>query len=217
METSYVSILRRRILEAVSGLRLEEADRLLRRSFEVLTPREAAMEFLPALLLEVGDRWAKDELRVVQEHSVSTSIRSLLGGLLASTQTEGASPTVVATTPAGERHEFGAMLVTLLSNLGGWRAVYLGPDLPAEEIVLGAVGERASLVLLSAVALPRDALLRELSAIRDGLPQSVRIVVGGAAAVRHQPLPPADLVTDLLGLESFLASLRVGSGADRLY
>ena len=41
---------------------------------------------------------------------------------------------VVVGTPAKEYHELGALMVAMLAAMYGWSVLYLGPDLPAEEI-----------------------------------------------------------------------------------
>ncbi|NIP80239.1 MAG: transcriptional regulator, partial [Gemmatimonadetes bacterium] len=45
---------------------------------------------------------------------------------------------MLVATPAGDRHEIGALLVAAAALGTGWDVVYLGADLPASEIAVAA-------------------------------------------------------------------------------
>ena len=90
---------------------------------------------------------------------------------------------MVAGTPAGEKHELGAFLAAVSGAAEGWKAIFLGPDLPAEEVVVAALRLEAEVVTLSCVD-PRiaEALPGEILRIRERLPADVHLVVGGPLA-----------------------------------
>jgi cobalamin-dependent methionine synthase I len=90
---------------------------------------------------------------------------------------------LLAATPAGQRHELGALMAATAAAAEGWRIVYLGPDLPAGDVVTAARRTGASLIALSVVFPAVDAeLLRDISAVRSALP-AIPLVVGGRAAL----------------------------------
>ena len=93
------------------------------------------------------------------------------------------APVLIVTTPVGHRHEFGALIVTIRAAAAGWRAVYLGPNLPADEIAASALDRSARAVALSLVYPgdePRVAL--ELKRLRKLLGPDVALLAGGRAA-----------------------------------
>jgi len=119
-------------------------------------------------------------------YPVSPIVRTVLGSLLA-TQPPGRVPrTMVVGTPAGEQHELGALLAGLLAAVAGWDVLYLGPNVPAGEILAAARNGGAAAVAISIVNLPRavDAADAEgcLAALAEGLPATVALVAGGAGA-----------------------------------
>jgi methanogenic corrinoid protein MtbC1 len=64
----------------------------------------------------------------------------------------------------------------------GWKAVYLGPNLPAEEILSAGEQTQARAVALSVVHATDDFhLIRELEKLKRYLPKDVLLVVGGRA------------------------------------
>lgn len=139
------------------------------------------------LAKEIGNRWHSGIIRISQEHMATWVIRTVLSGLLRSHRPTGNSPQMVVTTPAGQRHEIGALAVALSSAHCGWNVTYLGPDLPAEEIAATALRLQAEAVALSIVYPADDPLLPgELQRLRNLLPSSVSILIGGAAAISYQ-------------------------------
>jgi methanogenic corrinoid protein MtbC1 len=92
------------------------------------------------------------------------------------------APTLVVGTPSGERHEFGAMMVAATAVAVGWRAVYVGADIPVESLVAAARSQAARAVALSVVApVSLASVLDDLLVLREALPDDVTILVGGRA------------------------------------
>lgn len=188
------------LIEAVTELKLEAAERVLLRAANDFSPRDLVTNVLAPALAEIGARWASGALCTASEHAASAMLRTRLGGMLAA-QPVGNAPPIVCTTPAGEQHELGALLVAVLIAMRGRRAVFLGANLPAEQIAEAVRMSRANGVALSLVGLGASDARRELTRIAKALPATVGIVVGGRGAASLGKLPervhllaaPADL------------------------
>jgi hypothetical protein len=166
-------------LAALGRLDARGLERLLSVQFAALGPTEFARRVAQPLLEAVGHRWQQGELSVAAEHMASSVTRTLLGVALRS-QPAAPQPPLVFATPSGERHEFGILIAALVAVGAGAEVVYLGPDLPADEVARAARHLRAGAVVLGLV-LPRagrsEAYLREL---RAALPGHVGVWIGGA-------------------------------------
>lgn len=138
-----------------------------------------AVPFLRA----VGDGWAAGALTVAHEHLASAVLRRVLGIVTDAGPTAGAARTVVVATPGGQLHELGAMLAAASAVSAGWRVVYLGADLPADDIARAARGTGADAVALSLVS-PANARADagELRRLRRALPPRVPLIAGGEGA-----------------------------------
>jgi methanogenic corrinoid protein MtbC1 len=134
------------------------------------------------LLQEVGVRWSSGALTIAHEHLFSGLLRDLLSSLIHARAPSGSRTTVLAT-PAGERHEFGLLLVGLLALDAGLDVAYLGADLPGSEIVDAVRRSNAILLGLSLVSKDnRSAAVREVQAIQRAVPASVELWCGGRDA-----------------------------------
>jgi DNA-binding transcriptional MerR regulator/methylmalonyl-CoA mutase cobalamin-binding subunit len=144
-------------------------------------------QLLVPFMQRVGQLWREGELRPVHEHMATAVLRSFAGNLRDANRHSSSAPHLLATTPAGQRHELGALLVAICVATEGWNITYLGTDLPAEEIAAGAYQKRSRVVALSLTFPPDDSNLhRELVRLRRLLPESTDIIVGGRSSLAYQ-------------------------------
>ena len=106
------------------------------------------------LMREIGEQWNDGDLRIMHEHMASAVVRTYLGDVLRSLDVSEAAPRAVASTLEGERHEIGALTAAVAAAFEGWRAAYLGPNLPWEEIARAAELIDARAVLISIIMPP---------------------------------------------------------------
>lgn len=140
-------------------------------------------QLLMPLMNEIGERWHDGRFRVAHEHLATALVRSFMGTLRNVAQPPEGAPELVVATPAGTRHEIGALMVAVLAATDGWRVTYLGPDLPAEDITAAARSKGARAVGLSIVYPMDDPQLGgELKRLGGQLGKDVSLLVGGASA-----------------------------------
>lgn len=135
-------------------------------------------EVLGPLVAWIGESWGEGSLRIYDEHRATVVLRDLLASLARGSRA--AVATVVVTTPAGELHELGAMMAAAASVAAGWKAEYLGPDLPAAEIAAATARLEARAICLSIVTRGADSdVAEELQLLRRLVGRDVAIFVGG--------------------------------------
>lgn len=173
-------------LQAAERMDDDALHRLLLRALVSLRPLDFIEGLIEPLLYEVGERWHRGQLRPSHEHAVSIAVRRVLTFLLSAYEPKADAPTLVTTTITGDPHEFGAMLASVLAGEAGWRVLYLGASLPADEIARAAAVSGASAVAVSAVDDRGAALLvREFGRLRAQLPGRVRLLAGGRAVAQY--------------------------------
>jgi methanogenic corrinoid protein MtbC1 len=93
----------------------------------------------------------------------------------------GPGPEGVCAGAPGELHEFGLMACALQLAAGGWKVLYLGPDVPLEETARVVRERRPALVCTSLVVRRDAAECAELAAeLRRTAPRDTAVVLGGA-------------------------------------
>ena len=155
---------------------------VLSRHAVLLPPDGLIFAVVLPLLREAGARWEAGTIRPAQEHLVSAIVRSVLGGLLRTMPrpAEG-KPLVFATLP-GERHELGLLCGAVLAAHNGHAVTYLGPDLPAADLVHAVTARHASTLVIAAT-MSEPAGVGEIRLLKR-LDPGVALWVGGAACAR---------------------------------
>jgi DNA-binding transcriptional MerR regulator/methylmalonyl-CoA mutase cobalamin-binding subunit len=195
------------VLSALERLDGAEAQRLLSLQLSALGPMRFAREFAIPLVGEIGERWAGGRLPIASEHLATGVLRSMLGSAMQPTVTSLLGPRIVFATPTGERHEIGLQMAALTALSAGANPVYLGAELPVEEL-LNAVQRAGSAALaLSLVTLPRNRAAKAVRAIRSGLHHDVHLWLGGAAASALQPGHGVDCFDSLEAFEQRIGLL----------
>ena len=158
---------------------------------------------LSELLVETGEAWQRGSTEVWQEHFVSGVVRSIVEAC--SLRVEAAAPPdraamVILAAPSDEYHDLGLRMLTDLFTLAGWRAQFLGGNVPLPEL-LAAVGElEANAVALSASTHFHRVRLRDYADELAARRPAVRIWVGGPAFTHEHDDWPDEMVLDPLAI-----------------
>ena len=180
-------------------------DDTLRRSVATLGVSTFIESVAVPLLRRVGDEWHAGRFTLAQEHLVSSLLHDIVAESMRSFTNQNGTDRLLVTTPAGERHAIGAVLVGAAAAVEGWNVLYLGADLPASEIADAAVAAKVRLVAVSIVYVEhREAMIEEMRALRSRLPSTIALIAGGigasaiAAELANIGVPVESSVDDLL-------------------
>jgi MerR family transcriptional regulator, light-induced transcriptional regulator len=161
-------------------------DQQISRLASVLPPLELLRDVLMPVLVQVGDDWHRGAAPIAQEHLISATLRNILGSFLRLHARPEVSARLLFATLAGERHEIGTLGAAMLAASSGLGVAYLGPDLPARELVESVMPAGAQVLVLGLTATSAGrARERELRTIVRDLPKEVELWAGGRGAARH--------------------------------
>jgi MerR family transcriptional regulator, light-induced transcriptional regulator len=175
-----VAYLERDLSEALTEFDAPRAHVLLDRLLAEHGADDAIREVILPLLHDLGERWARAEVDVSQEHFASRLLEARLLALLRGSD-RGAGPIALLACAPGELHTLGLVAFGIALRNRGWRIIYLGADTPIASIRRAANDVTPALVVLSA-AMPThfshiEAELRDLAA-------TVRLAIAGAGTNR---------------------------------
>ena len=198
-----------RVLRAARRMDAAELQAVLERAAVSLGVPVFLESVVATAVNRIGHGWAEGSVTIAQEHMATAVFRRVLGWLLGVFEVPGATRRLVVATPPHQIHELGALLVGVSAAAEGWRVTYLGPDMPASDLVSAAEQASAHAVALSVVYTSDTAeLAQSIRETRAGLPESVALIIGGAGStrIRRQAESSGALVVDTL--PEFRALLR---------
>ncbi len=171
-------------LEAVLDGRRHDAVALMVNAVESgLSTTELYGNVLQPAQIEIGRMWHRGEINVADEHfatAVSEHVMSVLGHRFDSTTRR--DRRVVATAVRGDLHSLGVRMVAEFFEMDGWQVIYLGANMPGDDVIAALVDHKADLLAVSATSFLN---LRALGDLIDSVRRrpdldSVKVIVGGA-------------------------------------
>lgn len=161
----------------------EAMERILSQSLINNSKQATILNFIIPLLEKVGELWANGELRIMHEHFISSLLRTFLGGYLDGNSDSPNAPKLITSTFPGFQHDLGALIACILSLDSGWNSVFLGANLPSEEICAAVLQLDAQAVLISLIYPNDDGTVRtNLKNIRKFLGPKFPIIITGRSA-----------------------------------
>lgn len=169
-------------LVAVENLDPRDLEAVLNTALVDLSKPDLRKLLLVPLMQEIGERWQDGKLRVSHEHMATSIIVAFLTSINSRYRVAPGAPVLAVATPAGHIHELGALLAASAAYEAGWDVLYLGADLPAEDIASAIKARGARAVLLSLVFPHADSsTIAELRELRQLLGPEMPIFAGGQA------------------------------------
>ncbi len=204
-------------IEAIVRFDTNALETLLSRAEVDLGSARMLEKVVLPLLEALGQQWKDGDIRVAHEHMATAAIRNHLGAMLSVIRYPDRAPVLVTATPAGQLHEMGALVATVAAALEGWRPIFLGPNLPADEIAGAALKSGARAIAISLV-FPADdpRLASELVRLRHLMGQDFALLVGGRAAQSYGKTLEVIKAIQTSGIGSFRQQLdRLRTPGDR--
>ena len=207
-EEASFAALRAAYLEAIALFEARKAQQQLARAAALIDPLQFVLHVVLPIMRETGDRWHRGEFTVAQEHLVSMQQRGLVQNLLLHAAPHAGAPKIIVTTPPGERHEFGALAGAMLASLRGYETLFLGPDLPVDDVLHASRLWGPDVVLFSLV---RRGTAAEARRQAEGMEQIARATTTWVGLSADHPTAPllkkAQRFSDFADLDLALTGL----------
>src|SRR4051794_18316080 len=162
-------------LEAFDAVR---AHALLDGLFAELGTEETMRAVLFPLLRDLGDRWARAEITIGQEHFASALLQARLLALLRG-PAGAAGPRVLLACAPGELHSLGLIGFGVALRHRAWSVTYLGADTPIAEL-MSVAGEIAPAAVVVSAVMP--ARFVDVEPELRALARRERLVLAGPGA-----------------------------------
>ncbi len=197
------------LLEHVKAHRRNELTSSLLAEAATLGPLEFLNERLAPLTDAVGEAWACGEIGVHNEHFFTECAEDVLRTIRLPYERQARGPSMIFTTLVGEHHLLGLQMVALVAAESGLRPHLLGAETPVEEIAEAWVARNVEAIGVSiSLSTGGPIARRRLGQLRDTIPTTVPIVVGGRGARRAHPPAGVAVVEDLRQVQGWMRALK---------
>lgn len=166
-------ILQDALVAALLEFKASRADDVLAEAFALYPVETVALSLMQPTLVEIGEGWHRGDVTVAQEHFASAHLRQKLDNLFnqALHHSNGRARTILCACARGEMHEMGILLVALFLRRRGYTVIYLGQNVPEDELIGAAQQLRPALVLVSASTEETVGHLRQVAQRLAELPE----------------------------------------------
>ncbi|MFN4237335.1 MAG: MerR family transcriptional regulator [Vogesella sp.] len=152
--------------------------------------RRFTCDFLPEANQLVGESWMRGLLQVAEEHLYSEAVSRVMRETLAGIPSGVMTPRVMLTTPPGELHLLGLLMVEALLRLEGCETIAFGAQMPLMDIAFAADKHQVDVVVLSFSAAYEGNPAAVIEVLSGQLSPAVALWVGGGGCRNLRQMPP---------------------------
>jgi DNA-binding transcriptional MerR regulator len=167
-----VAELRGQWIDACLAYDEQGTEQLLNQAFALYPPETVVLELLQRSVAHIGEGWYEGSVTVQQEHFCSGLVIRRLEALIMAAPPPSRPGRILFACPPQEEHAIGSLLLTFLLRRRGWEVVYLGANVPIEQLEATVVMIQPQLVIMAAQLLHTAATLRKASQLlqQEGVP-----------------------------------------------
>jgi len=169
------------LVEALLGWDEAEASRLWVEALDSLDLLSAFERVIVPAMKEVGTAWHEGVATVAQEHFATNFVRARLDLLSRQVQPLPGAPAVLLACLEGEHHELGLLMLAVTLRFQGVRTIYLGQDVPTEDLLRTAEDSQPDVVAVNAGSPAGAALVPGLATRLAAAAPLTTLVFGGYA------------------------------------
>jgi methanogenic corrinoid protein MtbC1 len=172
--TRSFSALHSELLAAFRAVDEVRASEVLTDALNLYSIEDVCLSILQPALVEIGQAWLEGEVSVAVEHFASSFARARLENLFHAGPHNAYGPLVLVGCAPEELHELGALFLAVFLRRAGYRAIYLGQNVPLNSLVSMIRTTKPQAVCISATRAETASSLHELRGFLDEMKQEVR-------------------------------------------
>ena len=185
-----IARVRQRMVEAAMAFNDTSGDRAFDEALALYSLEEVCTKVIEPVLIEIGERWATGEASVTVEHFATRLISRRLSMIFNMVSPVAGRGTIVAACAPGEEHEVGLLILAIFLSRRNWRVIYLGANVPIDDLVETVRHVRPDLVCISSTTelTKRDAI-EAVTQVLHGVPSPPPVAYGGMGFIDTVEVP----------------------------
>lgn len=176
------------------------------------TIKDIYLDLFQRSMYRIGQMWEKERCSIADEHVASNITEGMIEYVASNFSSENRNGKIALITCIDkEYHELGARMVAGFMEALGWKTIFLGANIPQDEVVMLIRDKHPDIVgISSSFYININRLLNLLDAIKEEYPDQ-EIIVGGQSLSEGRSeclikYTNVHYVTCLNGLEKYLSA-----------
>ncbi len=157
----------------------EQASQLFRRAQSLFNLETVLIYLITPCLVQIGEAWYYGKISITTEHFASAFFRGKLFSLLQAYPMRHSAPYILIGCAPNESHEIGSLMMAVLLRSEGYRVEYLGPDIPVDDLVEYASGEKPDMIILTATSKETALEIKNVEELLKGIKPTPIFGYGG--------------------------------------
>lgn len=186
-EIRNLPVLQERLYQAFMDYDEQQAEKILADAFSMFSADEVCLRLLESTLVAIGDGWHRGDVSVAVEHFASAFVRRHILALLNAQPIETTGPRIAIGSAPGELHEIGVLLIALFLRWQSFHVVYLGQQIPLDQVIDMARQIKPDVICISAAAVESALTLANIQSMLEQLPPPRPIFGFGGYAFNMHP------------------------------
>ncbi len=140
-------------------------------------------DVLQECMYAIGELWETNQISVADEHMATAITQTVMAEVYQRVPwSDESKGRVVLTGVQGEMHQIGAHLVADTLDINGWDVMFLGADVPHDDVLMFVEKHEAEVLGISATMLTNiGRVTAMIDHVRERFNDDLRVIVGGAA------------------------------------
>ena len=174
---STLDTFRQKWLEACISFNEPAAEQNLNQAFSLYPVEMVVSQVIQLGMRDLGESWFNGDVSVQQEHFTSAIALRRLETLIAATPPPTLQQTILLACPSGEWHTFSLVVLNLFLRRKGFHVVFLGANVPNENLLETVKDIRPALTILASQQLASAANLQRTA--RSLSEKNLQVAFGG--------------------------------------
>ncbi|MEP7286290.1 MAG: MerR family transcriptional regulator [Chloroflexota bacterium] len=150
------------LYQALIALDEYSAGKIIEQAFALYAMQTVSVEIIRPVLVEIGEAWHRGDILIATEHFASTYLRGRLLVMLQAYIPRPDMPMIFVGCAPSELHEGGALIFALMLRQQGYNVIYLGQDVPIDDIVKAAQDKHPAMICMAATSPITAGLLHDI-------------------------------------------------------
>ncbi len=169
----------------------------------------AVCDFIGRVVAEVGARWARGEVTILEEHLASERLSRALARCTSTIPVRQSAPECLLATAEGDDHTLGLSLAEIVLREAGWSARFAGRRTPTQEILRVVEEQGVDMVAMSASSNSsnRASLEEQVVPLAEAAGRTNVLLVLGGTGAWPEPCAPSHRIRSFRDFHELLTRL----------